>query len=94
MGGGFGILLQQLISQTNASFDIITLSLLIWNFAVVGFIATFWHAPMKINQFYMIAISVIMACIFTRLPEWTTWAILIALAIYGIFIKLIIHIHG
>lgn len=93
MGGGFGILLQQLIAQTNTTFDWITLALLVWNFAVVGFIATFWHAPVKINQFYMIAVSVIMACIFTRLPEWTTWAILIALAIYGKF-NFVLYLHA
>lgn len=83
MGGGFGIILYQLITQLNASFDWITFSLVVWNFAAVGFTSTFWHSAVKVNQFYMIAISVIMACIFTRLPEWTTWAILLALALYG-----------
>jgi presenilin 1 len=33
----------------------------------------------------MIAVSVLMAVLFTRLPEWTTWTILAAIAIYDLF---------
>jgi len=40
---------------------------------------------MKINQAYLICVSVILALIFTRLPEWTTWTILAAIAIYDLF---------
>jgi len=40
---------------------------------------------MKVNQGYLISVSVILALIFTRLPEWTTWLILAAIAIYDLF---------
>ena len=65
--------------------DWFTFAVLVWNFGAVGMAATFWHAPVKINQMYMIAVSVLMAILFTRLPEWSTWTILAAIAIYDLF---------
>lgn len=69
----------------NWNLDWLSFAILVWNFGVVGMAATFWHAPVKINQMYMIAVSVLMAVLFTRLPEWTTWTILAAIAIYDLF---------
>lgn len=85
LGGGFGVLLWQLIGTMNWTLDWLTFAILVWNFGAVGMVATFWHAPVKINQMYMIAVSVLMAVLFTRLPEWTTWSILAAIAIYDLF---------
>jgi len=65
--------------------DYLTFSILLWNFAIVGNISIFWHSSVKVNQAYLIAISVILAVVFTRLPEWTTWTILAAIAIYDLF---------
>jgi presenilin 1 len=85
LGGGFGLIVWQLVSVLNWNMDWISFALLVWNFGVVGMAATFWHAPVKINQLYMIAVSVLMAVLFTRLPEWTTWTILAVIAIYDLF---------
>ena len=85
LGGGFGVLLWQLIGVLNTNLDWISFALLVWNFGAVGMAATFWHASVKVNQLYMIAVSVLMAVLFTRLPEWTTWTILAAIAIYDLF---------
>jgi hypothetical protein len=41
----------------NVPFDWITAAFIIWNFAVVGIVSIFWHAPTKINQGYLIAVS-------------------------------------
>lgn len=83
LGGGFGGLIYQFVVKFNLNVDLISFSLLIWNFGVVGMISTFWHAPIKVNQMYMISVSSIMAMLFNRLPEWTTWVILGVVAIYG-----------
>jgi presenilin 1 len=85
LGGGFGLIVWQLVSVMNWNMDWLSFALLVWNFGVVGMTATFWHAPVKINQMYMIAVSVLMAVLFTRLPEWTTWTILAVIAIYDLF---------
>jgi hypothetical protein len=41
------------------------------------------YAPQRWNQAYLVLISAFMAIFFTRLPEWTTWTILAAIALYG-----------
>jgi presenilin 1 len=38
-----------------------------------------------ILQTYLVLVSALMAIFFTQLPEWTTWAILAAIATYDIF---------
>jgi len=81
-GGG---LIYYLFEAANIPMDMITFGFILWNFAVVGNVSIFWHASVRVNQIYLIAISVILAVVFTRLPEWTTWTILGAIAIYDLF---------
>lgn len=85
LGGGFGVIVWQLVTVLNWNMDWLSFAFLVWNFGVVGMASTFWHAPVKVNQAYMICVSVLMAVLFTRLPEWTTWTILAAIAIYDLF---------
>jgi len=80
-----GTLLYFILTAQNWPMDYITFSFLVWNFAAVGIIAIFYHVPPKLNQAYLICISALMAIFFTQLPEWTTWMILGAIAIYDIF---------
>jgi presenilin 1 len=49
-----------------------------WNFAIGGIVAVFWQSgvPRIVTQGYLVAVSVIMAWILTKLPEWTSWALL------------------
>jgi Presenilin len=44
-----------------------------------------WPAPMTLKQMYLTITGVIVAYVFTWTPEWTTWALLVAMAIYDIF---------
>jgi hypothetical protein len=69
----------------NLPMDWITFVFIMWNFSGVGVIAIFWHAPQRVNQAYLVLISAFMAIFFTRLPEWTTWSILAAVALYDVF---------
>jgi len=85
LGAFGGYLFFQITDALGFYFDWITFGFIIWNFSVVGILSIFWHAPIKVNQGYLIIISTILAVIFTRLPAWTTWALLIAIAIYDLF---------
>jgi len=80
-GGAFFYLI---LASYNIPMDVITYSFLLWNFAMVGILAIFWHGPTKINQGYLVIISGLLAIFFTRLPEWTTFAILAVIALYDI----------
>jgi len=73
------------LESFNLPFDWFSFAIILWNFGVGGLVAIFWYAPLKITQGYLILISVFMAVFFTKFPEWTTWAILAAVAIYDVF---------
>jgi len=80
-----GFLFYSILKAFNIPMDYFTFCIILWNFTAVGMAAVFWRAPMRVNQGYLIFISAIMAVVFTRLPEWTTWAVLAAIAIYDLF---------
>ncbi|CAJ0914663.1 13881_t:CDS:10, partial [Entrophospora sp. SA101] len=62
--------------------DYITLSFLLWNFAVVGLISVFWKGPLLLQQIYLTIMSSLMAFSLTSLSEWATWILLGLLAIW------------
>lgn len=43
-----------------------------------------WPAPVVMKQGYMIVVGIVMAFLFTGIPEWTTWILLLAMALYDI----------
>jgi len=79
-----GLFFTLLLQAYNLPFDYISFAFLLWNFSAVGILAIFWHGPTKVNQGYLIIISALLAIFFTRLPEWTTFAILAVIAVYDI----------
>ncbi|XP_074564648.1 presenilin-like protein At2g29900 [Curcuma longa] len=65
--------------------DVVTFSLLLLNFSVVGVLAVFLSkVPILVNQGYLVTIGVLVAYSFTLLPEWTTWALLVAMSLYDL----------
>lgn len=40
--------------------------------------------PIVVRQCYMVVMGIVVAAWFTKLPEWTTWFILVALALYDL----------
>lgn len=65
--------------------DSVTFLILLFNFSVVGVFAVFLSKfSILITQGYLVVIGVLVAFFFTMLPEWTTWILLVALAIYDV----------
>jgi len=74
-----------LIQQFNTPVDCITFFLLLCNFAVVGVLTVFMSKmAVFVTQGYLVVIGILIAYSFTMLPEWTTWALLVAMALYDV----------
>jgi presenilin 1 len=81
--GGFISLL--LLSHFKIPIDPLTFAILLFNLSVVGVFAVFMSKfPISLNQGYLVTIGVLTAYWFTMLPEWTTWALLVAMSLYDL----------
>ncbi|VFQ68831.1 unnamed protein product [Cuscuta campestris] len=81
--GGFIFL--TIIQHFNIPIDAITCAILLFNFSTVGVISVSSPGvPILLNQMYMVAVGIIVAVWFTKLPEWTTWVCLVMLALYDL----------
>jgi hypothetical protein len=65
-------------------YDFVTIAIFLWNFGVVGMVSVFYHSHIRMQQVYLIIVSVIMAWLLTRMPEWTTWSLLVGIACWDI----------
>lgn len=81
-GGEISLLL---IQHFSTPIDCIAFLFVLCNFAVVGVLAVFVSKmPILVTQGYLVIIGILGAYWFTMLPEWTTWAMLIAMALYDV----------
>uniref|UniRef100_A0A2P2LQP9 Presenilin n=1 Tax=Rhizophora mucronata TaxID=61149 RepID=A0A2P2LQP9_RHIMU len=82
MGGSIFL---SIIQRFSIPVDSITCFILLFNFTMVGVLSVFSSGiPIVLRQAYMVALGIIVAAWFTKLPEWTTWTLLMALAIYDL----------
>ncbi|XP_057437794.1 presenilin-like protein At1g08700 [Lotus japonicus] len=82
MGGSIFL---SLIQRYSIPLDSPTCFLLLFNFTVVGVLSIFAAGvPILVRQSYMVCLGIIVAAWFTQLPEWTTWTLLVALAVYDL----------
>ncbi|CAJ1918685.1 unnamed protein product [Sphenostylis stenocarpa] len=80
-----GSILLSLLQRFSIPLDAITSLLLLFNFTVVGVLSVFSGGiPILLRQGYMVCLGIIVAVWFTKLPEWTTWTLLVALALYDL----------
>lgn len=85
LGNLGGEILVLLIDRFRFPIDCITFLIILFNFSVVGVFAVFMSKfSILITQGYLVWIGVLVAYFFTLLPEWTTWVLLVALALYDI----------
>ena len=49
----------------------------------------FWPAPVLLKQGYLVVTGVVTAYMFTFVPEWTTWTLLISMALYDLYAVLV-----
>ncbi|KAL7228212.1 hypothetical protein ACSBR2_007008 [Camellia fascicularis] len=74
-----------IIQHFSIPIDSITCFVLLLNFAVVGVLSVFSRVvPIFLKQGFMVALGIIVAAWFINLAEWTTWVLLIALALYDL----------
>lgn len=80
-----GAIVAAVLRRLAAPLDAPTALLLLFNGAAVGVLSVFASAvPILVRQGYMVALAVIVAAWLSRLPEWTTWIMLVALALYDL----------
>ncbi|CAK9312226.1 unnamed protein product [Citrullus colocynthis] len=74
-----------LIEDFSIPIDCFTFLVVLFNFAAVGVLAVFLSKMViLVTQGYLVLIGMLVAYWFTLLPEWTTWALLVALALYDL----------
>jgi presenilin 1 len=80
-----GAIVAAVLRRLGAPLDAPTALLLLFNVSALGVLSVFASAvPILVRQGYMVALAVIVAAWLSRLPEWTTWIMLVALALYDL----------
>ncbi|THU66038.1 hypothetical protein C4D60_Mb05t10000 [Musa balbisiana] len=80
-----GSILLSLLRAADFPLDAFSALVLLLNLSAVGVPAVLSPAvPVLLRQAYLVALAVIVAAWFARLPEWTTWTLLLALALYDL----------
>lgn len=85
-----GVIALELLQKWDVHTDFISFTYILVNFAMVGAVTLFFFpAPLIWKQIYLIITGVVTAYVFTWIPEWTTWVLLIAMAIYDVVAVLV-----
>ncbi|KAF8116169.1 hypothetical protein N665_0020s0030 [Sinapis alba] len=80
-----GAIFLSIIQHFSIPVDSITCLILLFNFTILGTLSVFSEGmPIVLRQCYMVVMGIVVAAWFTKLPEWTTWFILVALALYDL----------
>lgn len=74
------------VAKLHTPIDVVSLVFAMYNLSVVGVLSIFYQKglPMWLTQTYLVLTSVIMAWQLGQFPEWSTWALVIVLAVYDL----------
>ena len=81
-----GTMFQVAIDKYNLAVDKFSFYFFLVNFAIVGVTSIFWQQgiPIRITQMYLVATSVILAWQLSHFDPWTSWTLLVMLALYDL----------
>eukprot|EP00877_Chromochloris_zofingiensis_P008023 jgi/Chrzof1/3474/Cz12g26260.t1 len=80
-----GGIMINLLQVTRIHMDAFSLCFILLNFSVVGVCSLFFMpAPLLLKQCYLVWVGIITAYIFTYIPEWTSWVLLVMMAVYDL----------
>ncbi|KAL3896513.1 MAG: hypothetical protein SGPRY_013255, partial [Prymnesium sp.] len=89
-----------ILTILNIAFDLPTFLFLLYNTAITGVVLIFWHQfshgtrpPLVLQQSYLVAVSALIAWSMSLMPEWSTWGLLSAAALWDIFAVLMPHVR-
>lgn len=76
----------EVFRKYHVTIDVISFMFWTWNVTALGVTSVFlWPGSLLVKQAYLVLISVIVAYYFTQIPEWTTWTMLIFMALYDLY---------
>lgn len=85
-----GAIVLELLQRAEIGVDWVSFLVLLTNFALVGGVTLFaMPAPLLLKQTYLIVLSCSVAYIFTFIPEWTAWVLLLGMSVYDLFAVLV-----
>ena len=77
----------EILKRYEIRVDVVSFAFYTWNVTVVGVLSVFlWPGSLRVKQTFLVLISVIVAYYFvTQIAEWTTWTMLVFMAIYDLY---------
>ncbi|KAK9714680.1 hypothetical protein RND81_06G111700 [Saponaria officinalis] len=85
-----GPIFVSIIKHFSVRIDVFIYFLFLFNFSAVGVVALTGGGgvPIVVTQGYAVVLRIIAAAWLTQLPEWTTWVLLVATAVYDLVVVL------